>query len=141
MAAGLGVGIFDTRAIYTGDVQSRALGAIELLLQAGADVNARVTDTSSHTARIARPSTMTDRQGQTALYGAINWGWARVVRYLLEHGASIQITDSAGKTPLDAIRGNAGGRDFKPADEVAALIREASSRGQLHGRSPTEPSG
>jgi ankyrin repeat protein len=68
---------------------------------------------------------MTSRQGQTALYGAINWAWPRVVQYLLEHGARVDITDAAGKTPLDAIAGNAGGRDYKKDAEVTALIKKA----------------
>src|SRR5690606_38029629 len=96
-AAGLGVSVRDPRGNYDGDVESRALATLEILRQAGADVNARVTDTSSRTARIARPSSMTNRQGQTALYGAINWGWARVVQYLLDHGARVDIADAAGK--------------------------------------------
>lgn len=130
VASGLGVSIRDTRGAYGGDVQARALDTIAMLVQAGADVNARVTDTSSRTARIARPSTMTNRQGQTVIYGPISWGWARVVRYLLEHGASVTVADAAGKTPLDAIKGDAGGRDFKPVEEIAAMIRNASAAQQ-----------
>jgi len=128
-AAGLGVSVRDPRGNYDGDVESRALATLEILRQAGADVNARVTDTSSRTARIARPSSMTNRQGQTALYGAINWGWARVVQYLLDHGARVDIADAAGKTPLDAVVGNAGGRDHKTVPEVVAMIEAASAAG------------
>ena len=128
-AAGLGVSIRDPRGNYGGDVQARALSTMELLVKSGANVNARVTDTSGHTARIARPSTMTSREGQTAIYGPINWGWTQVVQYLLDHGARVDVADAAGKTPLDAVAGNAGGRDFKATDEVAALIRKAAKPG------------
>jgi hypothetical protein len=38
------------------------------ILKAGADVNARITDTTSLTARIARANTMTNREGQTTLF-------------------------------------------------------------------------
>jgi ankyrin repeat protein len=128
-AAGLGVSIRDPRGNYGGDVQARVLPTLALLVKAGADVNARVTDTTGHTARIARPSSMTDREGQTAIYGPINWGWSQVVQFLLDHGARVDVVDAAGKSPLDALAGNAGGRDFKASDEVAALIRKAARTG------------
>jgi ankyrin repeat protein len=123
--AGLSVSTRDTRGNYGADAQSRALAMLGLLASAGADVNARVTDTSSRTGRIARPSSMTNREGQTALYGAINWGWADVVKFLLDHGARVDVADAAGKTPVDALAGNAGGRDHKAAEDVAALVRAA----------------
>jgi ankyrin repeat protein len=129
VAAGLSVSTRDTRGSYGGDVQSRALAMLDLLVKAGADVDARVTDTSSRTGRIARASSMTSREGQTALYGAINWGWADVVRFLLDHGARVDVADAAGKTPIDALAGNAGGRDHKAAEDVAALVR-AAARGK-----------
>jgi ankyrin repeat protein len=125
-AAGMGVSIRDPRSNYQApDIQEKALATMQVLLEAGADINARATDTTSWTARIARPSTMTHRQGQTALYGAINWGWTKVVKFLLDHGARVDIVDAAGKTPLDAIVGNAGGRDHKNVPEVQAMIKDA----------------
>ena len=127
-AAGLGVSIRDPIGNYLApDVQKRAIATMALLRKAGADVNKRITDTSGHTARIARPSTMTTRQGQTAIYGAINWGWTEVVQDLLAHGARVDIVDAAGKTPIDASLGNAGGRDYKKVDEIVALIRNATT--------------
>jgi hypothetical protein len=39
-----------------------------ILIKAGADVNAHITDTTSLTARIARANTMTNREGQTTLF-------------------------------------------------------------------------
>ncbi|MEJ0035409.1 MAG: ankyrin repeat domain-containing protein [Gammaproteobacteria bacterium] len=128
-AAGVGVSIRDPRAdLYTApDAQKHSIATMEVLLMAGADVNARMIDTSGHTARIARPSTVTSRQGQTAIYGAINWGWTDVVQYLLDHGARVDIADAQGKTPIDATKGNAGGRDFKKVDEIVALIQKATT--------------
>jgi uncharacterized protein len=124
-ASGLGVSPRDTRGSYGADAQERSVRMLDVLLKAGANINARVTDTSGHTAIIARPSAMTNRQGQTAIYGAINWGWPKVVQYLLEHGADVTVKDAAGKSLADAMTGKAGGRDFKATEEVAALIRKA----------------
>ncbi len=125
IASGIGVSPRDTRGTYGSDAQDRALEVLPVLLKAGANINARVTDTSGHSAIIARPSSMTTRQGQTAIFGAVNWGWNRVVEYLLTNGARVDIKDDAGKTLLDAIAGKAGGRDFKANEEIAASIKKA----------------
>jgi uncharacterized protein len=128
-AAGVGA----TRGVVVGqgpvagsDPESSAVEVIGLLLRAGADVNARVTDTSSRTAVIARPSSMTDRQGQTALYGAIGQNWTRVARLLIDSGARLDIQDAAGKTPLDALAAKAGGRDTPSNEQMVKLIRSAA---------------
>src|SRR5690606_11644989 len=51
--------------------------------------------------------------------------WPRVVAYLIEHGAEVDIVDALGKSPLDAARGDIGGRDNVPSEEIAALLRTA----------------
>jgi ankyrin repeat protein len=107
-------------------VQSTAIATLEVLLAAGADVNARVTDITSRTARIARLSSMSEREGQTALYGAVKFGWGGVVQYLLEHGADANVVDVLGKSPLDAALGNTGGRDNTVSEEIAAMLKAAS---------------
>jgi ankyrin repeat protein len=99
---------------------------IDMLLQAGADINARITDTSSRTATIARPSSMTNRQGQTAIYGAISENWVRVAKHLIDKGARLDIKDAAGKTVIDALSAaNAGGRENLAGEEMAKLIKGA----------------
>ncbi len=103
-------------------MQGRALATLEVLVKAGADVNARILDTSSHTARIARPSSVTDRQGETALYGPVIWGWTRVARFLLDHGARTDVVDAAGKAPLDVLKGDVSGRDHQADAELASMI-------------------
>lgn len=123
-AAGIGVGRGRSPDL-TGDVQARVIETLELLLAAGADVNKPVTDISSRTARIARLSSMTERDGQTALYGAVRFGWTRVVEYLIEHGAEVDMVDALGKSPLDAATGNIGGRDNAKSDEIAEILRGA----------------
>jgi ankyrin repeat protein len=128
-AAGMGVSPRDRRIGYDGDVQASAIATIDVLIAAGADVNARVTDIEGHSARIARISTMTEREGQTALYGAVKFGWTRVVQYLLDHGAKVQIVDALGKSPLDAATGQTGGRDNTVSEEIAGLLRNAAKSG------------
>jgi ankyrin repeat protein len=125
-AAGVGVSQRDRRLGAGGDLEDRAIETLELLLGAGANVNARVTDIHSRTARIARLSTMSEREGQTALYGAIKFGWPRVVEYLLAHGAKTDVVDALGKSPLDAAEGRIGGRDNKPNEDIAAILRKAA---------------
>ena len=66
------------------NVVKLSLETMEILRKAGADVNARITDVTSLTARIARTNTMTDRQGQTTLFVAVEAGRTEVVRYLLD---------------------------------------------------------
>lgn len=132
-AAGVGAYLYDSRGSLGDlleDPQSHALRTLEVLRRAGADINARVADTSSRTARIARPSTMTGRQGQNALYGAIYKGWPRVVRYLLDAGVEARMADHAGRTPLDAAKGNDGGPDANGQPppvlpEIVAMIEAA----------------
>jgi len=69
------------------NVVALSLETMEILRKAGADVNARITDVTSLTARIARTNTLTGREGQTALVYATETKRTEVVRYLLEHGA------------------------------------------------------
>ncbi len=126
-AAGMGVSPRDRRLDLKGDLQDEIIATLDLLLGAGADINARVTDIHSRTARIARISTMTDREGQTALYGAVRWGWKRVVEYLIAHGAQVDVVDALDKSPVDAALGNIGGRDNTVSPEIAAILRKASS--------------
>jgi ankyrin repeat protein len=124
-AAGMGVSPRDRRLDYSGDVERRAIETLGILLAADADVNARVSDIDSRTARIARPSSMTEREGQTALYGAIKFAWTSVVEYLIDNGAEVDMVDTLGKSPLDAALGRIGGRDNTVSEEIADILRSA----------------
>jgi ankyrin repeat protein len=86
-------------------VEDLSIETMEILRSAGADVNARITDITSLTARIARTNTMTGRQGQTSLFLAAELGRPKVVRYLLDHGARVDIKDDSGQTPLETAKG------------------------------------
>jgi ankyrin repeat protein len=115
---------------FEGDaqVEDKVIASLEILLAAGADVDARVTDIESRTARIARASSMTERGGQTALYSAAGRGWTAVVAFLVEHGADVEIVDALGKSPLDVALGRVGGRAAPGSEVVAEILKTASGK-------------
>jgi ankyrin repeat protein len=113
LAAGLAATPIDTRGTYTvPDVQQRSIAALTLLLDAGADVNRR------------------NAQGQTALFGAVYWGWDEVARFLVKRGARLDVKDAQGKTLLDAALGRAahgrgrGSQGEDPHPSTAEMLRE-----------------
>jgi ankyrin repeat protein len=123
-AAGHTSGRFGEQRQDPEQAQARAIELIDLFLAAGADINARITDDSSRTANVGRqPNAVTERKGQTALYGAAKNGWARVVEHLLANGADPKVSDALGRTPVDAALGRITGRGNVVSEEVAALLR------------------
>jgi ankyrin repeat protein len=121
-AAGLGSTDADTRGWYhTSDVQLRSMASLELLLDAGGEVNASG-----------------GRRGQTALHGAAFWGWNDVVEYLVDRGADLTATDPNGMTPLDSAMGRAGGnsRGGQRIDVFPETGRLIEELGGLPGTPP-----
>ncbi len=124
-AAGLGMEPsprFNPDAI---DVEDRSIATLEMLLAEGGDVNTRITDVKSYTARMGRGSSLQDMGGHSAIYGAVQWAWPRVVEYLIDHGAQVDIVDDLGASPLDAALGRAVFDDSRPSDEVAEILQTA----------------
>jgi ankyrin repeat protein len=77
---------------------------VRLLLERGADVNARERE-----------------KGATPLHLAASWGRSEVVLVLLEHGADVNARNHAGQTPLAvALENN--------QEEAAALLRARGAR-------------
>jgi ankyrin repeat protein len=117
------------------------LATMQLLLDAGADINARMVteqannpaDGLSQAARFSvtlrRPSQVPSASAvphQTALHGAAQRGYTEFVKFLAEHGADLQAKDARGRTALDLARGvgvpgvrQAAGEGFP---ETAALL-------------------
>jgi len=85
-----------------GDVQPKVIAALDVLIKHGANVNAQIVDSRTHTATLVAYVQGRDQEGRTALFGAAEQGWARVVQHLLDNGADPTIKDAAGLTALDA---------------------------------------
>ncbi len=106
--------------IAGGDPQSNAIAVIDLLLAAGADMNARICDTSSRTAAIARPSSDDQPPRTDRDLWRHRRGWVNVAKHLIDKGAQLDIKDAAGKTVIDALSAtNAGGRENLAGEEMA----------------------
>jgi len=92
-ASGMGSTDADTRGYFTtSDVQDRAIAALELMFRSGGPINGKA-----------------GQFAQVPLHGAAFWGWNRVVEYLLQKGAEINLADSRGYTAVDYAMGRAGG--------------------------------
>jgi len=97
------------------------LATMALLLDAGADLNARslaepravIPEGTSAAAAFAigirgRPSQVPSPQAvpdQTALHGAAERGFNDFVKFLAERGADLQAKDASGRTPMDLAKG------------------------------------
>jgi uncharacterized protein len=96
-ASGMGSTDADTRGYFTtSDVQERAIAALDLMFRSGGPGLGLVNSKAGQFA-------------QVPLHGAAFWGWNRVVEYLLQKGAEINLADSRGYTAVDYAMGRAGG--------------------------------
>ncbi|HXS80109.1 MAG TPA: ankyrin repeat domain-containing protein, partial [Gammaproteobacteria bacterium] len=103
--------------------ESETIASLDILLDAGANVNAAITDTQSRTARIARQNSLTDRLGQTALHQVAGRGWADVVAHLLERGANPALKDMMGRTALDLATTPVQGRAVPNSERLAEILK------------------
>jgi ankyrin repeat protein len=96
------------------------LETMRLLLDAGADVNARMvvergrnpaeglSQAAAFAVAVRRPSQVPTPFAvphQTALHGAAQRGFTAFVKFLAEHGADLQAKDANGRTALDLAKG------------------------------------
>ena len=68
---------------------------------------------------------MTERKGQTALYGAVKNGWANVVEHLLAKRRGPESQRRARQDAVDAALGRIAGRNNVVSEEIAAQLRAA----------------
>ena len=118
-AAGVGFGVRATRGQNA--TEEDRIEALKILLAAGADIN-RLT---LRQGRIAPPDMENFLQririktgnqnylfsyvppdGRAAIHGAARNGWNKVVQFLADNGAKINVVDRIGKTPFDLAAGN-----------------------------------
>lgn len=125
-AAGFGNARGVLRGTFDPAQQALVIPVLDVLLAAGADINATVKDTTGHNAVIARMSTMTDREGHNVVFAAAMQNWNDVVKYLVqEKGADITVRDANGKSVLDAVKGQAGGRADRPVSQDTIALVES----------------
>lgn len=105
------------------NIEDLVIETLDVLLAAGANINAVITDTTSLTAEWPRHASITNRQGQTAIFGPGKWGWTKVAQYLVDHGAKVDVKDFYGKTPMDSAMGLAGGEQEEKYPELAAFLQ------------------
>jgi ankyrin repeat protein len=111
-AAGLG------RSTYTprkprGERSTGAEEAVEVLLEAGADIN------------------QVNGADFTALRGAAMRGLNEVVQFLVEHGASINARDFRGRTSYRLAEGSKQSFQFQEWPETAALLKQLGADTRL----------
>src|SRR6266513_3488500 len=108
LIAACGVGIGGAEADEVAGTEPEVLEAAQFLLKLGADVNA------------------VDANGETAMHGASYKNMPRVIQFLTDKGAKIEVwnrTNKWGWTPLRIAEGYRPG-NFKPsAETIAALHR------------------
>lgn len=112
-----------TRGRYKTEEDS--LETLRILLDAGADINARTGDP----ARRPRVQVTDNERGaglqpairgaanideQNALHASAKLGWNKIVKFLIDHGVEQQLIDSANRTPFDLAMGR-----YPPAFLVA----------------------
>src|SRR5262249_9280922 len=143
MIAAAGGAVVGAYAIAIPVTEDSSIEAIKLCLERGVDINAFNTS------------------GTTALHSAVQRGAEKVVRYLADHGAKLDMKNKQGRTPLDIAmgvgagsgRGGAGGgggggggggtgggraaalggRGGAGRESMAELLRSLMARGPVPG--------
>jgi uncharacterized protein len=93
-------------------VASNPIGAVQLLVERGADVNA------------------VNSRGMTAIHYAARAGNDQAVQLLADHGARLDVKDRLGRSPADIANGvltAVTGADGPPSERTAALIARLQS--------------
>lgn len=102
---------------------------LDLMMKHGADVNAQVNGANKYSGRVSYaqrdPNFTQSNEGMTALHVAVRSQNPTLVRYLLDHGASTNIIDASGRTPLDVLNGVPALPPAVGAESEGLIPREA----------------
>lgn len=107
LMAACGIGVGSAQATEVAGDEPEVLEAAQYLLKLGADVN------------------VVDANGETAMHGAALKNLPRVVQFLADHGAKVEVWNKRnkfGSTPLMLARGYRPG-NFKPSIETTEAIQ------------------
>lgn len=117
LLAAAGVGILGNGDESAG-TEEEAIATVDLLLKLGADVNA------------------VDDRGNSAMHGAAYKSWTKLVQFLADNGANIEVWNRKNRfkrTPLEIAQGHRPG-NFRPSPETTAAIEKVM---QAAGVEPT----
>jgi uncharacterized protein len=117
-------------------VQARAINTIDLLLDAGANINACVTNSHTHTAKLVAYIQGRDHEGQTALFAAAEAGWDKVVKHMIDRGADPTVHDASGKLALDYARHPPPPGPGAPAPSAVVIAGREATVAILEALSP-----
>jgi uncharacterized protein len=124
MIAAAGGAVVGAYAVAIPVTEESSIEAVRLCLDRGVDINAFNTT------------------GTTAVHAAVQRGGEKVVRFLAEHGAKLDMKNKQGRTPLDialgvgggAGRGGGGrGRGGAPRETMATLLRSLMAGAPVPG--------
>jgi len=105
---------------------------LDVMIKHGADVNAQVNGANKYSGRISYaqrdPNFTQSNEGMTALHVAVRSQNSTLVRYLLDHGASTNIIDASGRTPLDVLNGVPALPPAVTAEAEGLIPREALAK-------------
>jgi len=126
MIAAAGGAVVGAYAVAIPVTEESSIEAIRLCLDRGVDINAFNTN------------------GTTAIHSAVQRGAEKVVKYLADNGAKLDMKNKQGRTPLDiamgvgAAAGGAGGGNRRggggaPRETMATLLRSLMAGGPAPG--------